>query len=94
MDKLIADKKKLEELLTRGVEEIFVKEDLEALIKSGKQLRIKLGIDPTGPKIHLGRAIPLRKLRDFQRLGHQAILVVGGLNILIVIISIRSIVYY
>ncbi len=77
MDKLIADKKKLEELLTRGVEEIFVKEDLEALIKSGKQLRIKLGIDPTGPKIHLGRAIPLRKLRDFQRLGHQAILVVG-----------------
>ena len=47
------------------------------LLMSGKQLRIKLGIDPTGPKIHLGRAVTLRKLRDFQNLGHQIILIVG-----------------
>lgn len=77
MDKTNVEDNKIEEVLTRGVEEIFVKEDLEALLKSGKPLRVKLGIDPTGPKIHLGRAIPLRKLRDLQRMGHQAVLVVG-----------------
>jgi tyrosyl-tRNA synthetase len=77
MDKVITDQAKIEELLSRGVEEIFVKEDLKQLLSSGRVLRVKLGIDPTGPKIHLGRAIPLRKLREFQRLGHQAVLVVG-----------------
>jgi len=77
MDKIVVDEGKIEELLTRGVEDIFVREDLKAALMSGRQLRIKLGIDPTGPKIHLGRAIPLRKLREFQRLGHQIILVVG-----------------
>lgn len=77
MDKIITDKKRIDELLTRGVEDIFVKEELEKALLSGKQLRIKLGIDPTGPKIHLGRAIPLRKLREFQKLGHQVILIVG-----------------
>lgn len=77
MDKVIIDEVKINELLTRGVEEIFVKDDLKELLTSGRQLRIKLGIDPTGPKIHLGRAIPLRKLREFQKLGHQVILVVG-----------------
>jgi tyrosyl-tRNA synthetase len=77
MDKIITDEKKIEEILTRGVEDIFIKEELKALLLSGKQLRIKLGIDPTGPKIHLGRAIPLRKLREFQKLGHQVIFIVG-----------------
>lgn len=77
MDKVITDEKKVEELLTRGVEDIFVKEELKTLLLSGKQLRIKLGVDPTGPKIHLGRAIPLRKLREFQKLGHQVIFIVG-----------------
>ena len=77
MDKVITDKQKIDELLVRGVEEIFVKEELQKALLSGKQLRIKLGIDPTGPKIHLGRAIPLRKLREFQKLGHQVILIVG-----------------
>jgi tyrosyl-tRNA synthetase len=68
---------KITELLSRGVEDVFVKESLEKRLKSGKQLRIKLGIDPTGPKIHLGRAIPLKKLRAFQDLGHKAVLIVG-----------------
>ena len=65
MDKIVTDEKKIDEILNRGVEEIFVKQELKALLLSGKQLRIKLGVDPTGPKMHLGRAIPLRKLREF-----------------------------
>jgi tyrosyl-tRNA synthetase len=77
MDKVITDEIKINEILTRGVEDIIVKEELKDLLMSGKQLRIKLGVDPTGPKIHLGRAIPLRKLREFQKLGHQVIFIVG-----------------
>lgn len=77
MDKVITNEAKIDELLSRGVEDIFVKEEFKKDLLSGKQLRVKLGIDPTGPKIHLGRAIPLRKLRELQKLGHQAVLVVG-----------------
>ncbi len=64
-------------ILTRGVEDILVKESLEKKLRSGTQLRIKLGIDPTGKTIHIGRAITLRKLRAFQDLGHQIVLIVG-----------------
>lgn len=71
------DKEKINEILTRGVEDIFVKEELEKKLLSGKQLRVKLGIDPTGKTIHIGRAITLRKLRAFQDLGHQIVLIVG-----------------
>jgi tyrosyl-tRNA synthetase len=77
MDKIITDERKIDELLTRGVEDIIVKEELKQALLSGKQLRIKLGIDPTGGKIHIGRAVPLRKLREFQKLGHQVVLIVG-----------------
>lgn len=77
MDKVIVDEEKIGELLTRGVEDVIVKDELKAALLSGKVLRIKLGIDPTGPKIHLGRAIPLRKLREFQKLGHQIVFIVG-----------------
>ena len=77
MDKIITDEKKIDELLTRGVEDIIVKDELKAALLSGKQLRIKLGVDPTGGKIHIGRAVPLRKLREFQRLGHQVVFIVG-----------------
>lgn len=59
------------------MEDIFVKDNLKKRLLSGKVLRVKFGIDPTGPKIHLGRAIPLRKLRKFQDLGHKAVLIVG-----------------
>jgi chaperonin GroEL (HSP60 family) len=69
---------KIQELLARGVDEVIVKEDLEKKLKSGKQLRIKLGIDPTSPNLHVGRAIPLLKLCDFQELGHQVVFIVGG----------------
>ncbi len=78
MDKIITDEVKIDELLERGVEDIIVKEELREALLSGRQLRIKLGIDPTGPKIHLGRAITLRKLREFQKLGHQVVLIVGN----------------
>ena len=77
MDKVIIDEDKIDELLSRGVEDIIVKEELKKALMSGRQLRVKLGVDPTGPKIHLGRAIPLRKLREFQKLGHQVIFIVG-----------------
>ena len=74
---------KIEELLDRGVEEIIDRSNLENKLKSGKQLRIKLGIDPTSSNIHLGRSIPLLKLRDFQELGHKIILIIGDFTGLI-----------
>lgn len=68
---------KIKEILERGVEEVIDRNHLEAALKSGKKLRVKLGIDPTGPKIHIGRAIALWKLRAFQDLGHQVVLIIG-----------------
>ncbi len=76
--KIDTDAKKIEQLLTRGVDEVIVKESLEKKLKMGKKkLRVKLGIDPTSPNIHLGRSIPLLKLRDFQELGHQVVFIIG-----------------
>lgn len=74
---VITDKQKIDEVLTRGVEEIFEKESLVKKLNSGKQLRVKHGIDPTGPKIHIGRAFQFWKLRDFQDLGHKIVLIIG-----------------
>ncbi len=64
-------------ILERGTYKIIVKEDLEEKLRSSKKLRIKFGIDPTGSKIHLGRASTIQKLKDFQNLGHQIVLIVG-----------------
>ena len=75
--KISNDEKKIEELLSRGVEDIHVRENLEKKLHSGKPLRIKHGIDPTGEKIHLGRAATLWKVREFQDLGHKVILIIG-----------------
>ena len=75
--KIDTNPEKIKDILERGVEDVFVREDLEKKLFSGNQLRIKLGIDPTGPKIHIGRASVLRKLRAFQKLGHQVVLIVG-----------------
>lgn len=77
MAKVNTDPQKIEELLSRGVEEVIDKEGLRKKLLSGKQLRIKLGIDPTSPNIHLGRSIPLLKLRDFQELGHKIVFIAG-----------------
>ena len=75
--KINTDPKKIEELLSRGVEEVIDKENLRKKLLSGKKLRVKLGIDPTSPNIHIGRSIPLLKLRDFQELGHQIVFIIG-----------------
>src|SRR4030042_5380362 len=69
--------KKLNYLLKRGVAEIIVEEELIELLRSGKTLRLKEGFDPSFPDIHLGHMVALRKLRQFQELGHQVILIVG-----------------
>ena len=81
--KINTDDKKIEELLTRGVEEIIVRESLEKKLKSGKQLRVKFGIDPTGSDLHIGHAVPLRKLKQFQELGHKVILLIGDYTAMI-----------
>lgn len=77
MASINTDERKIEELLTRGVTEIIDREHLKKALLSGKQLRVKLGFDPTGSQIHIGRAIVLRKLREFQKLGHQVVFIVG-----------------
>ncbi len=69
--------KKIKQILEKGVEDVIEKKHLEKLLSSGKKLRIKHGIDPTGQNIHLGRAAQLWKLRDFQDLGHKIVLIIG-----------------
>ena len=77
MTKIITDEKRIDEVLNRGVEDIFIKEDLKKQLLSGKKLRVKLGIDPTSPFIHLGRAVTLLKLKAFQNLGHHIVFIIG-----------------
>ncbi len=67
----------INDLLTRNVEDLIVRSELEKKLKSKTKLRIKLGIDPTGSRIHIGRAVPLWKLRQFQELGHIITFVAG-----------------
>jgi len=81
--KTITDESKIEEILSRGTEDIIDRENLKKKLMSGKQLNIKFGIDPTGPKIHLGRATVLMKLKDFQDLGHKITLIIGDFTALI-----------
>jgi tyrosyl-tRNA synthetase len=64
-------------LLKRGVSEIISEEELEKLLNSGKKLRLKEGFDPSSTDIHMGHMVGLRKLRQFQELGHQVVLIVG-----------------
>ena len=68
-------------ILKRGCEAIYTEADLrkrlESSAKSGKPLRVKLGMDPTAPDIHLGHTVVLRKMRQFQDLGHKAVLIIG-----------------
>ncbi len=71
------------EVLRRGTTEIISEEDLAAKLKSGRPLRVKLGVDPTAHHVTLGWAVVLRKLRDFQRLGHTACLVIGDFTAMI-----------
>jgi tyrosyl-tRNA synthetase len=73
-------KKQMEEIL-KGTEDVLLTEELESVIsdsiKENKPLKVKLGLDPTAPDIHLGHTVVLSKLRQFQDLGHKAILIIG-----------------
>jgi tyrosyl-tRNA synthetase len=68
-------------IIFRGADQIVPEDELrrklDRSVKTGKPLRIKYGIDPTGIDVHLGHTVPLRKLRQFQELGHQAVLILG-----------------
>lgn len=74
-------------VIRRGIEKIVPEEELatklEHSLKTGTPLRIKYGIDPTGIDVHLGHTVPLRKLRQFQELGHQAVLIIGNYTALV-----------
>ncbi len=74
-------------MITRGTFDIVPKADLKAKLlqsaKSGKPLQVKLGLDPTAPDIHLGFAVVLRKLRQFQDLGHEVVIIIGDYTALI-----------
>jgi tyrosyl-tRNA synthetase len=74
-------------LIQRGAEQIVPEAELRAKlqrsIKTGKPLRVKYGIDPTGIDVHLGHTVPLRKLRLFQELGHHAVLIIGNYTALV-----------
>jgi len=67
----------IDELLTRGIAEVLVEKDLRAKLASGRKLRLKQGFDPSRPQMTIGNAVGLRKLRKFQELGHQVVLIVG-----------------
>ncbi|MBI5412302.1 tyrosine--tRNA ligase [Candidatus Peregrinibacteria bacterium] len=73
----------INELLTRGVEQLMPQELAHARIASGKKLRVYFGIDPTGSQLHLGHTIPLRKLRDFAEHGHHVIFLIGSYTAMI-----------
>ena len=74
-------------LIRRGVEKIVPESELaprlEQSFKTGTPLRIKYGIDPTGIDVHLGHTVPLRKIRQFQELGHQAVIIIGNYTALV-----------
>ncbi len=75
---------RIEELLTRGVANIIPgKKELQKVLESGKKLNIYLGIDPTAPKIHLGHAVPLRKLKALANMGHNVTLLIGDFTTLV-----------
>ena len=64
-------------IIASGVDRIVPEDALLEKLKRGKPLNVKLGVDPTAPDIHIGHAVPLRKLRQFQDLGHQVTLIIG-----------------
>lgn len=77
MSNIITDENKIKQILERGVSEVIERSHLEERMNKGEQLRVKLGIDPTAKDLHLGHAVVLRKLRQFQDLGHVPVFIVG-----------------
>ncbi len=80
----VSQEEKIQEFLTRGVVNIYpIKEFVEARLKEDKPVRMYLGIDPTGPTLHLGHMICVKKLAELQKLGHKAVLLVGDFTAMI-----------
>lgn len=75
---ITTNSKTIEKVLTEKVEQILPKKEALKTLMKRRKIRLYLGIDPTSPHIHIGNAVPLRKLREFQRLGHEVILLVGN----------------
>ncbi len=75
--KNIPTEEEIRDIIERGVVEVIGKDDLIKKLRTGQKIRVKLGIDPTSPHIHVGRAATLMKLRDLQRLGHKVVFIVG-----------------
>jgi tyrosyl-tRNA synthetase len=82
--KINTNPKIIEDFLTRGVENIYPNIDfVRKQLLSGKKLKIYLGVDPTGPTLHMGHAIVLKKLGEFQKLGHEVVLLIGDFTAMI-----------
>lgn len=79
----MSDVEKTIELLKRGTEEILLEDELRDKLKRGKPLRVKCGFDPTAPDIHLGHTVLINKMKEFQDLGHHAILLIGDFTAMI-----------
>ena len=83
MSRVNTNEAKINELLYRGVHDVFTKKELKEKLTSGKKLNIKLGTDVTGANLHLGHAVLHRKLLDFQELGHNVTLIIGDFTTLV-----------
>jgi len=76
--KIITDESRIKEVVERGVEKIFPNDNfLTKKLKEGKRLKIYMGIDPTGPTLHMGHMVILRKLQQLQKMGHEIVLLIG-----------------
>jgi tyrosyl-tRNA synthetase len=81
---VVTDEKRVEEVLTRGVENVYPDKDtLKKLLLSGKRLRLYCGFDPTAASLHIGHGIQIKKLEEFRRLGHEVIFLYGGFTAMI-----------
>lgn len=81
---VLKDEKIIDSLLNKGVDEIFPsKEKLKEALLSGKRLKVYQGFDPTGPKLHLGHAVAMRKLEDFRKLGHEVYFLIGDFTAMV-----------
>jgi tyrosyl-tRNA synthetase len=73
----VPDPTAINHLLTHGVVEVFVREDLERKLLAGRPLRVKMGFDPSRPDLHIGHYVGFKKLREFQELGHTIVVIIG-----------------
>ncbi len=82
--KVTTDEQKINELLSRGIEGVFPNKDfVKTRMMKGERLTIYLGVDPTGPTLHMGHVIPLMRMAEFQKMGHQIILLMGDFTAMI-----------